>query len=122
MQFQLNTDHNVRGSEDLAARLQADTEAALDRFTARITRVEMHLGDLNAAKSGADKRCQIEVRIAGRTPVSVHHVAPAVREAVDGALDKMSSALDHAFGKLDASKRGAPHHGLADGVAVDDAS
>ena len=116
MQFQLNTDNNLRGTEDLTERLRADVETALERFMPRITRLEMHLNDLNAAKSGHDKRCQIEARVAGRSPVSVQHVAPAIDEAVGGALDKMVSALDTVFGKIEASRRGAPHHGLTPGA------
>jgi hypothetical protein len=121
MQLQLNTDHNLRGSEGLTARVKADVESALGRFAPRITRVEMHLNDLNGSKAGPDKRCQIEARIAGRAPVSVNHVAPALQVAIDGALGKLVSALDHAFGKLDATRRGAPHHGHEDGAAKDDA-
>jgi hypothetical protein len=119
MQLQLNTDHHLRGSEALAARLQADVESALDRFSQRVTRVEMHLNDLNGGdKGGHDKRCQLEARIAGRAPVSVTHVAPAWDQAVDGALGKLAAALDRTFGKLDASQRGAPRHGLDAGDDV----
>jgi ribosome-associated translation inhibitor RaiA len=115
MQLQLNTDHNVHGSEELNARLQVDVAQALERFAPRVTRVEMHLNDLNGDKAGSDKRCQIEARIVGRPPISVNHVAPVMRAAIDGAVTKLVRALDHAFGKLDAHRRGAPHHGL-DGV------
>ncbi len=115
MQFLLNTDHNLNGSESLLSRLEADVENALERHLSRITRIEMHLGDENAGKSGVDKRCQIEARLAGAAPVSVHHVAETVRQAVDGALGKMDRALEHRIGKRDApAQRGAgPHHGEA---------
>ncbi len=116
MQLQLNTDHHLRGSGDLSARLQADVDATLERFAPRVTRVEMHLNDLNGGdKGGSDKRCQLEARIAGRTPVSVTHVAPAWDQAIDGALAKLAAALDRALGKLEASQRVAPHHGLGAG-------
>jgi ribosome-associated translation inhibitor RaiA len=121
MQLQLNTDHELTGSASLAARLQADVDAALDRFAERITRVEMHLNDVNGGdKAGPDKRCQIEARVAGRPPVSVNHVAPDLQVAVDGALDKLVRALDRAFGKLDANRRRAPHHGMGDAVGAED--
>jgi hypothetical protein len=117
MQFQLNTDRHLRGSEDLAARLRAEVEATLDRFASRVTRVEVHLSDLNGGdRGGPDKRCQLEARLAGRAPVSVAHVAPAWDLAIDGALARLAAALEHALGKLDATQRAAPHHGLgADG-------
>ena len=121
MQLNLNTDHHLRGSQALAARVQADVDAALDRFAPRITRVEMHLNDVNGSgKAGADKRCQVEARVAGRPPLSVTHVAPGLDQAVAGALDRLVAALEHAFGKLDAaSLRRAPHHGLGDAAGVD---
>ena len=118
MQLQLNTDSHLRGSPAFADRVAADIEAALERFSRRITRVEMHLNDENGAGAGdADKRCQVEARIAGRTPVSVTHLASTWDLAVSGALDKLAAALEHAFGKLDASQRGAARHGDPGGDA-----
>jgi hypothetical protein len=109
MQLQLNTDHHLRGSPRLAERLEPEVARALDRFVPRVTRVEMHLNDLDGGdKGGPDKRCRLEARIAGRTPVSVSHVAPAWDPAIGGALDKLATALDRAFGKRDASQRAAP--------------
>ena len=110
-------DPNLRGSESLSARLQADAEAALDRFAPRITRLEMHLNDLNAAKSADDKRCQIEARPKGLQPLSVTHKAESIEFALDGAVEKLGHALDHQLGKL-RSKRGPSHR---DGVAAGDA-
>lgn len=107
MQLQLNTDHHLRGSPELGARLRQALEAALARFAPRITRVEVHLNDLNAGKAGIDKRCQMEARIAGRPPVSVQHVAESVPLAFDGALARLVAALDHALGKLDTTRRAA---------------
>jgi hypothetical protein len=105
MRLQLNTDHHLRGSEALARRMQSDVSSALERFAPRITRVEMHLNAVNGDRAGPDKRCQLEARIAGRAPVSVHHVAPSVPLAVDGALKRLVHALGHALGKLDAGTR-----------------
>ena len=66
MQIQVNTGDNVEGREELIARVEAGVAAALSRFDDRLTRVEVHLGDENAGKSGAaDKRCMIEARPAG---------------------------------------------------------
>ncbi len=106
MQIQLNTDSSLTGSEELAAQLEGDVRAALDRFSERITRVEVHLTDLNSGeKGGTDKRCLMEARVAGRQPTSVSHEAATVDLAIDGAADKLSHALDTIFGKLDADRR-----------------
>lgn len=106
MQIQLNTDSNLTGSEQLTEKLEADLRAALDRFSKRITRVEVHLSDQNSGeKGGTDKRCLMEARIAGRQPLSVSHVAAAVDLAIEGAADKLTHALHTTFGKLDADQR-----------------
>ena len=106
MQIQVNTDNNVIGSADIEKQIDEQIRSALSRFADRITRVEVHIQDLNADKStGDDKRCQIEARVAGRQPQSVSHNAPAVSHAVDGACGKLVCALDTTFGKLDSDLR-----------------
>ena len=106
MQIQLNADNRLVGSDELAVQLDGKIHGALDRFTDRITRVEVHLNDLNSGKSsGDDKRCRMEARVVGRQPVSVMHAAPTVALAIDGAADKLARALDRVFGKLDADRR-----------------
>ena len=106
MQIQLNTDNHLEGSQALAASVEAGLRSTLDRFAGRITRLEVHLSDENAAKSGdADKHCTMEARVAGRKPTSVSARAPSIELAVDGAADKLVRALDTIFGKLDAERR-----------------
>lgn len=106
MQIQLNTDNSLTGSEQLMEQLEGDLRAALDRFSERITRIEVHLSDLNGGeRGGTDKRCLMEARIAGRQPLSVTHAAATVDLAIEGAADKLTSALDTTFGKLDADRR-----------------
>ena len=106
MHIQLNTDNHLLGSEVLALELEATVRAALGRFTDRITRVEVHLNDLNSGKtSGRDKRCMMEARVVGRQPLSVVHEARTLALAIDGAADKLVRALDRMLGKLDADRR-----------------
>lgn len=105
MLVQLNTDGNIEGREKLAEEVEAQLLDSLGRFVDRLTRIEVHLGDVNAGKAGADdKRCQLEARPAGRQPLSVSHQAPSVEMAVDGAIDKLRATLDRTFGKLDDHK------------------
>jgi ribosome-associated translation inhibitor RaiA len=100
MKIQVNTDHNIEGDERLAEFVKDVVEDALSRFRERITRVEVHLGDVNAGKPGDDdKRCMIEARLAGRHPTAVTHHASTVRDAVAGATDKIERALDRELGK-----------------------
>jgi ribosomal subunit interface protein len=102
MDIRLNTDKNIEGNEALAAQVEAAVERALQRFDDQITRVEVHLSDENAGKSGRDdKRCLMEARLEGRQPVAVTHQAGSLSEAVDGAANKLKSLLTTALGRLD---------------------
>ncbi|WP_068166169.1 HPF/RaiA family ribosome-associated protein [Rhodococcus phenolicus] len=107
MQVQLNKDSNIRIDEDIVRRLEGDLESALERFGDRITRVEVHLGDENAAKSGVDdKRCSLEARVAGQQPIAVTHHAGSVKEAFDGAVGRLQKLLDSRIGRSGNHKGG----------------
>jgi hypothetical protein len=101
MQVLVNSDHHITGSESVTERVEAILGDSIGRFATRITRVEVHLGDVNADKHGdRDKRCMMEARIAGLAPVAVTHQAPSVLEAIEGAAAKLTHALDHTLGRL----------------------
>ena len=72
MQFQLNTDANIQGDERLAEVAEATVTSALGHLTGRLSRIEVHLVDVNGAKGGADDiRCTIEARPEGMQPQTV---------------------------------------------------
>ena len=100
MQIQVNHDNHVRLTGDTADRLSRTVEDSLAKFADRITRVEMHLGDVNGSKGGPDKRCMLEARMANVQPIAVTHQAESLQMAIDGALEKLEHALGHAIGKL----------------------
>ena len=102
MQIQTNTDRNISGHDALAQNVEEILERLLGRFGEQITRVEVHLSDENGStKSGADdKRCLLEVRLAGQQPVSVSEQAHTVNAAVTGAAHKMIHLLETELGKL----------------------
>ena len=102
MKIQINTDKNIPGNEALTHSVETILEQVLARFSDQITRIEVHLSDENsAAKAGmVDKRCLLEVRLAGRQPASVSEQAQTVEQAVRGAAQKMLSSLESEMGKL----------------------
>lgn len=101
MKIQINTDQNIAGDERWADGAEASVATALARFADQITRIELHVSDLNAGKFGTDdKRCLLEARLAGRQPVAVDHQAATVEEAIDGAADKLVRMLDSTLGRL----------------------
>ena len=101
MQFQLNTDAHIQGDDRLAEVAEQTVASALGHLTARLSRIEMHLADVNAAKSGTGViRCTIEARPEGMQPQTVTHHDATVDAALRGASKKIRSLLDSEFGKL----------------------
>ena len=94
MLVQVNT-HDTAGDAEYVGRVEDHIASELDRFAGQLTRVEVHLSDVNAGKGGAaDKRCMIEARPTKHQPVAVTHQAPTLPLAVDGALEKVTKVLD----------------------------
>ena len=101
MQFQLNTDSTIQGDERLAEVAQTIVTGALGHLTGRLTRVEVHIVDVNVAKGGSDDiRCTIEGRPEGMQPQTVTHSDANVEAALRGGAKKLRALLDSAFGKL----------------------
>lgn len=106
MQIQVNTDSTIAGHEPLVEKIEAMISDGLSRFSDRITRIEVHVSDVNASKAGEDKRCLIEVRPNGLDPVVTSDAADTIEKAVRSAMHKMVGLLDSAFGKLSARQPG----------------
>lgn len=107
MQIEIRTDGNIEGDAELVERISSEIDEGLSRFGDRLTRVEVHLRDENADKSGADDiRCMLEARPAGQQPVAVTHRAANVDEAFRGGLRKLHTLLDRNFGRRDDRKGG----------------
>jgi ribosome-associated translation inhibitor RaiA len=105
MRVQVNTGNHIGADDQLIRRVEAEVDATLGRFGDRITRVEVHLDDVNGPRAvGDDKRCLMEARLAGLQPIAVSHQAPTLDEAVDGAAEKLERSLDRALGRLNDPK------------------
>ena len=118
MQVQVNTDKAITHDASLDDHVTSVVKSAVDRFGEQISRVEVHLGDLNGAKGGAaDKRCMMEARVSGLQPIAVTDHADNVRQAISGAADKLVRALDSALGKRNDVKHNVP---VADLVQPED--
>jgi ribosome-associated translation inhibitor RaiA len=97
----LNTDSSIEGNESLTAEVEAAVNSALARFSSQMTRVEVHLSDQNAGKSGSDdKRCMIEARLEGLQPIAVTATSDNLSQAIDGATDKLKRSIESTLGRL----------------------
>ena len=115
MQIQVNTGSGLDNSESLQRWASEHLTQTLNRFQQDITRIEVQLSDENSGKAGnADKRCMMEARLAGHSPVAVNHHAVTQDEAFRGAARKLLHALDHIMGKLH------DHHRDRDSIRKDE--
>lgn len=112
MQIQVNTDKHIDGSAALSAHVEAVVERTLRHVRDHVTRVEVHLSDENAGKAGAgDKRCLIEARLERQPPVAASQVADNLHQAIDGAADKLKTALQATLGRIADTRRRGPGEG-----------
>jgi hypothetical protein len=107
MQILFYTGKKATLDDALLHRIETDIASGLSRFNDRITRVEVHVSDENAEKSGGDKRCMLEARPAGQQPVTVTHNAATVDEACTGALLKLEALLETKYGRSN-NRKGGP--------------
>lgn len=109
MQIQVNSDRSITVDASLTRFVESEAERILDTVSAKVTRVEVHLSDVNGHRSGPDdKRCVVEVRPAGARPLSTSATARRLDSAIGQALRKMQRALRSFFGR----------HGRSAGRAV----
>lgn len=100
MQFHFNSDNQTDGHAEMAMRVEEIARARLGRIEDRLTRVEVHISDVNGPRDGADdKRCAFEVRPAGMAPISATDQAASIEAAVARAADKVLAAFDRQVGK-----------------------
>lgn len=103
MQIQINAPHIEPA--DFAETAEETLRARLAPFEAKLTRVEVHVRDVNGHKGGQDKRCVIEARPRGLDPLTAEHVGEHAPDALKHAVHKLERVLQTRFGKLEARDR-----------------
>ncbi len=120
MQIQINADHHLDSSEARDQWARSVVESALGHLAQHVTRVEVHFSDENAGLGGTpDKRCLMEARLNGRSPIAVIQHAESLDAAVNGASHKLVRAIEHELGraaKHDYEARQKPADDAADFV------
>jgi hypothetical protein len=105
MQFQFNSDNQTPLGADTAGEVEALVETRLGRISDRLTRVEVHVSDVDGPRNGGDdKRCVIEIRPNGMRPITAIDQAATVEGAVGAAADKVLKSFDRQIGKATTRK------------------
>lgn len=100
MNIEVRTDNHIESTARMIDYIRAQLTGEFERYSEKLTHLEVHLSDLNAHKGGDDdKRCVIEAHAAGLKPLAVTHKASTVDLALDGAIEKLHHSFEHAFAK-----------------------
>lgn len=104
MLFQFNSDNRVEGDAGTEQRVRELVENRLGHVADRVTRVEVHVGDVNGPRGGAHIRCAVELRPNGLEPVTGTDTADTIEAAALSATDKAMTALERRIGKMTTRK------------------
>ena len=100
MQVRVDVDDHIDGSEDVVTRGEGVVEGSLDRFLGQISRVDVHLGQLDHRQaSHGDLCCRIEAYAGALSPIAVSHEAMTLTEAIHAAAAKLQRAVQTALGR-----------------------
>jgi hypothetical protein len=107
MRVLINSDKNITVDSRVIGFIRTEVDRAVDRFRSRLTRVEVHLSDVNSRRKFGpqDKRCMVEARPAGAKPLAVTMSAARVPTAVRGAVGKLRRALETFFARTGNDRR-----------------
>ena len=101
MTIQINTGKNLNGEDRRQVFFISQIAEALQRFESYITRIEVHLKDENGKKEGFnDISCLLEARLEGRQPIAITNQAGTIELAIEGAIDKIKTAIETILGKI----------------------
>ncbi|HEU5408704.1 MAG TPA: HPF/RaiA family ribosome-associated protein [Nitrospira sp.] len=100
MKILVNSDNTIAVDASLTRFVEGKVNRVLGRFAKKLTRVEVHLSDVDKRKTGqADKRCLIEVRPAGTRPLTASADATKMASSVGLAVGKVQRLLTTFFGR-----------------------
>jgi len=99
MEIEIYAAEGVERSEALDEHIRRKLARVERHFGDRLTRVRVHLKDVNAGKGGVDTACSIEARPSGLDPVGVEAMDTDAYRSVQDAVAKLDRALGHRLGR-----------------------
>jgi len=66
---------------------------ALNRNDKHVTKVKVRLADINGPRGGVDKRCQIDISLAGHNDIVIEDTETNLYVAIDRASDRCARTL-----------------------------
>ena len=106
MQVLVNCNDPICCDENLFQRVEGVIAGTLERFSSRVSRVEVNLSDVSDVNPGnRDQICSLEAWM-GAERVAASHEAATLTEAIHNAADKLERLVARAIAQLDAAALG----------------
>lgn len=80
-------------TDSLKAYTKRHMQFALNRNDALIIRARVWLADINGPRGGVDKRCQIELKLAGQNNIVIEDIETDLYVAIDRACERCMRTL-----------------------------
>jgi putative sigma-54 modulation protein len=107
---------------DLSAGLREHVERrihfALDRASHYVRKVSIRLSDVNGPRGGEDKRCCIQVTVAGAADMLIEDTEPDLYVAIDRAADRSGRTLARLLARRREHRHESPRGTRAKGVTI----
>ena len=84
---------NLHLDEETQSHVERRMNFALEQFNSWITRVQVHLEDVNGPRRGVDKQCRILVNIKGGKTIKVEDLDVDMIAAVNRAADRLGQVV-----------------------------
>ncbi len=92
MQVEINA-QNLHLDPATEEHVERQMNFALGQFNSWITRVKVHLEDVNGNKRGIDKQCRILVGLKGGKTIKVQDLDANLTAAINRAADRVGQAV-----------------------------
>ncbi|MDR0933831.1 MAG: HPF/RaiA family ribosome-associated protein [Burkholderiaceae bacterium] len=89
----------VKASESLRNYITARLDTVLTRGQKNVQDITIRLTDTNGPRGGIDKRCQIQVKLPGMSPIVVTGLAADITSAIDMAAQRVSKAVSRVLSR-----------------------
>lgn len=83
----------VEMSSEQREHVETRLHFALGRFAPRVTRVAIHLADVNAKRGGVDKRCRMIAKLPGVADVIIEDHDSSLLALVDRVADRLGHTV-----------------------------
>jgi putative sigma-54 modulation protein len=84
---------NMHVDEPTTTHVERKMNFALEQFNSWITRVAVHLEDVNGPRRGVDKQCRILVNLKGGKTIKVEDLDVDLISAVNRAADRVGQVV-----------------------------